>query len=154
MASAAAVHANGVFVKQVSSGFAYVALWQAMVFVIMLLLVWVNEVLDLSYVIFGTPRQSFSIFRGCLASSGVLIGGIVAIGNTYAQQRRIVSGLLTICSYCKKIRMNENLWQRVEEYIGKHSVAALTHGICPDCFVNIKQQIDAGINDEVSGLKS
>jgi len=52
-------------------------------------------------------------------------------------------GLLPICSYCKKIRNDENYWQQVEEYISKHSEAEFSHGICPECFEkHVKPQIE------------
>lgn len=45
-----------------------------------------------------------------------------------------LQGLLPICCYCKCIRNDGNYWQRVEEYIGEHSDARFSHGICPKCF--------------------
>jgi phosphoserine phosphatase RsbU/P len=45
-----------------------------------------------------------------------------------------LQGLLPICSYCKKIRDDQNYWQQVEGYISEHSEAQFSHGICPDCF--------------------
>jgi DNA-binding NtrC family response regulator len=44
-----------------------------------------------------------------------------------------LSGLLPICSSCKKIRDKHNEWQWIEVYIQKHSEAMFTHGLCPDC---------------------
>jgi DNA-binding response OmpR family regulator len=48
-------------------------------------------------------------------------------------------GLLPICSYCKKIRDDQNYWQQVEGYISDHSEAQFSHGICPDCYVRFVQ---------------
>jgi PAS domain S-box-containing protein len=42
--------------------------------------------------------------------------------------------ILPICSYCKKIRDDENYWQSVEAYISRHTNATFSHGICPSCF--------------------
>jgi K+-sensing histidine kinase KdpD len=44
-----------------------------------------------------------------------------------------LSGLLPICSSCKKIRDYEGYWNQIESYISAHSEATFTHGICPDC---------------------
>jgi phosphoserine phosphatase RsbU/P len=49
-------------------------------------------------------------------------------------------GLLPICSYCKKIRGDDQYWQQVEGYISQHSEAQFSHGICPDCFDIINRQ--------------
>lgn len=46
---------------------------------------------------------------------------------------RQLSGLLPICSGCKKIRDDKGKWIQLEKYIGMHSEAIFSHGICPDC---------------------
>ncbi len=44
-----------------------------------------------------------------------------------------LEGLLPICSYCKKIRSENNDWSFMETYIEKRSEAKFSHSICPDC---------------------
>lgn len=46
---------------------------------------------------------------------------------------KILSGLLPICAYCKKIRNDEGYWTQIESYLLAHSEAEFSHGICPDC---------------------
>ena len=46
---------------------------------------------------------------------------------------KALSGLLPICSSCKKIRDDKGYWSQVESYIARHSEATFTHGLCPDC---------------------
>ncbi len=46
---------------------------------------------------------------------------------------KTLSGLLPICSSCKKIRDDKGYWNQIEGYIQKHSQALFSHGICPDC---------------------
>lgn len=41
--------------------------------------------------------------------------------------------ILPICSYCRKIRDDENYWHTVEDYIGQHTTTRFSHGICPHC---------------------
>jgi sigma-B regulation protein RsbU (phosphoserine phosphatase) len=53
-----------------------------------------------------------------------------------------LSGLLPICSYCKRIRADENYWEQVESYITDHSGARFTHGICPTCFEKVAAEIE------------
>lgn len=50
---------------------------------------------------------------------------------------RTLSGLLPICSSCKKIRDDKGYWNQLEEYILKHSDARFTHGMCPDCMATL-----------------
>lgn len=60
---------------------------------------------------------------------------VSALENALAQVTQL-QGLLPICMYCKKIRNDQNYWQRVESYIGEHSGATFSHGICPECIEN------------------
>jgi phosphoserine phosphatase RsbU/P len=45
-----------------------------------------------------------------------------------------LEGLLPICSYCKRIRDDQQSWNSLEGYIEKRSEAQFSHGICPDCY--------------------
>ena len=51
-------------------------------------------------------------------------------------------GLLPICSYCKRIRGDDQYWQQVEGYIAQHSDAQFSHGICPTCYATVSAEID------------
>ncbi len=44
-----------------------------------------------------------------------------------------LSGFLSICSFCKKIRDEKGNWQQLEKYISEHSEAVFSHGMCPEC---------------------
>ncbi|HXX65183.1 MAG TPA: response regulator, partial [Bacteroidota bacterium] len=44
-----------------------------------------------------------------------------------------LEGLLPICSYCKKIRDDQNTWQPIEGYISTRTEAVFSHGCCPSC---------------------
>ena len=46
---------------------------------------------------------------------------------------KVLRGLIPICASCKKIRNDEGFWQQLEEYIGEHSDAEFSHGICQPC---------------------
>jgi CHASE3 domain sensor protein len=46
---------------------------------------------------------------------------------------KTLSGLLPICSHCKKIRDDRGYWNQIETYISDHSEAGFTHSICPEC---------------------
>jgi len=54
---------------------------------------------------------------------------------------RELSGLLPICSYCKKIRDDQGYWRQVEDYVQRHTRARFTHGLCPECYERERHQI-------------
>jgi len=46
---------------------------------------------------------------------------------------KTLSGLLPICSHCKKIRDDGGYWNQIESYISEHSDVVFSHGLCPQC---------------------
>jgi len=56
---------------------------------------------------------------------------------------KTLSGLLPICSSCKKVRDDSGYWDRIESYISRHSSATFSHGMCPDCAIKVLE--DAGV---------
>jgi len=45
-----------------------------------------------------------------------------------------LEGLLPICSYCKRIRDDNDQWQAVDRFVNQRSEVAFSHGVCPDCY--------------------
>jgi sigma-B regulation protein RsbU (phosphoserine phosphatase) len=56
-----------------------------------------------------------------------------------------LTGLLPICSYCKRIRSDQDYWQQVDSYITDHTDARFSHGICPECLVTALAEIDGDV---------
>lgn len=55
---------------------------------------------------------------------------------------KTLSSMLPICSYCRDIRDDNNKWQKLEDYLQKHT--EFSHGICPDCYENeVVPQLEA-----------
>jgi CheY-like chemotaxis protein len=54
-----------------------------------------------------------------------------------------LSGLLPICSYCKRIRSDHDYWEQVECYLTEHTDALFSHGICPTCLTKVMEELDA-----------
>jgi len=67
-------------------------------------------------------------------------------------QVKELQGILPICSYCKKIRDDQNYWQRVESYISDHTAVQFSHGICPDCYVVVLRDFEASGKREPAAL--
>ncbi len=49
-----------------------------------------------------------------------------------------LQGLLPICSYCKKVRDDQNYWLQIESYVSDHSEAQFSHSPCPKCLEKIE----------------
>ncbi len=46
---------------------------------------------------------------------------------------RTLTGLLPICTNCKKIRDDDGYWSQLEQYFSSRSDVLFSHGLCPDC---------------------
>ena len=77
-----------------------------------------------------------------IIAGSILIGMLFIICNAHRleiellharKEIKTLTGLLPICSSCKKIRTDKGEWQHIENYISSHSEAFFTHGICPSC---------------------
>jgi phosphoserine phosphatase RsbU/P len=72
----------------------------------------------------------------------------LSLANNVAQLQealarvKTLSGLLPICSYCKRVRKDEDYWQQMEHYVSEHSDAEFSHGICPACFERVRQDFE------------
>ena len=49
------------------------------------------------------------------------------------KEMKILRGMLPICADCKSIRDDKGYWNRLEDYMRKHSEIEFTHGLCPVC---------------------
>lgn len=103
----------------------------------------------------NTPDLNFEIIG--LVTSALMLAGVYsivpifkAIKQAAAVQRqlfddlqasinnvKVLSGMLPICSSCKKIRDDQGYWTQIEAYITDHSEAEFTHGICQDCALKL-----------------
>ena len=68
-----------------------------------------------------------------LAGFAVLVDRTAQQTRTLQQEIKILRGILPICSFCKKIRNQDNTWEHIEQYVTERSEAQFSHGMCPDC---------------------
>ena len=46
---------------------------------------------------------------------------------------KVLSGFISICASCKRVRVQENEWTPVEWYVTNKADAQFSHGVCPEC---------------------
>ena len=130
------------FTRLKHDGFFWVAFWQLLAFVMLILLVWVNEVLDLSSLWFDVRAEHPNFYKGFALTIGITVIAIITVGHTYLQQKKIIRELIVVCSRCRKMRVNKKVWAYLDQYLQKHSLARISHGLCPDCYELTKQEIN------------
>lgn len=45
-----------------------------------------------------------------------------------------LKSIIPICSYCKRVRTDDEYWAEVEVFLHEHLNADVSHGICPECY--------------------
>jgi PAS domain S-box-containing protein len=53
--------------------------------------------------------------------------------QTALAEVKTLQKILPICSYCRKVRDDENYWHSVEVYVAMHTDSRFSHSICPSC---------------------
>lgn len=110
-----------------------ILLYEALGFALVIGVIWADETLDLAYYLLGV-RGTLRWQEALLESGLVFLLGLLTLSLTYRDLARIryLEGFLSVCSYCKRIRVGER-WVPIEQYVADHSAAFFSHGLCPDC---------------------
>lgn len=94
----------------------------------------------------STERVIYSVARDVTAEKQAAEERELLLGQLQAalSEVRTLRDILPICSYCKKIRDDEDYWHTVESYVLRHTGTQFSHGVCPHCMETIVEpQIDA-----------
>jgi hypothetical protein len=66
------------------------------------------------------------------------------IGWDTSPSQLVANGLLMVCAWCKKARVEEGRWQRMEPgHVGRKHSDRTSHGICPECVDTLTRELDA-----------
>lgn len=60
-------------------------------------------------------------------------GLIVAATQDASSRIQMLTRLLPVCAWCRKIRDDHGYWTEFEQWVHAQGVSEVTHGICPDC---------------------
>lgn len=94
-----------------------------------------------------------SLFGELMVGAVFLFGAFFVLIGVRTQTRMLsevkntLTGLLPICSSCKKIRTSQGdpydpaSWTSVEKYISTKTDADFTHSICPDCLKRLYPEL-------------
>ena len=99
-----------------------------------LLVLWLDEIVDLPYVLFGAPSTPINITECITETVAISILGIIVLLTTLhlLRQIKVLQGILPVCSFCKKIRSHDS-WIEIDDYVRDHSEAQFSHSVCPQC---------------------
>ncbi len=90
---------------------------------------WTVLIPGLVLAIVNTTSMYVALLLGFERSEGQLRAALSEV--------KTLTGLLPICMHCKKIRNDQGYWDGLERYLGAHTDARFSHGICPDCYAEL-----------------
>jgi hypothetical protein len=89
--------------------------------------------LDIPHLFLGAEATPINWRELIFESIGIAILGTVIIYFTNKLLQRILTGILTVCASCKRIRDANGCWHQIESYIHDKSKVDFSHSICPEC---------------------
>jgi len=118
--------------------FRFIIVIEVTAFLFLLLIIWLNEILDLPHYLFGFPGTPLNWVESIMESVLIIMVAIFTIKITYGHLSRIsyLEKFIVICSGCKKVKIN-NKWINIEEYIHAETKTDFSHGICEECMNNL-----------------
>jgi hypothetical protein len=100
--------------------------------------------------LFGFSREPYSVivtviggFADVLGVLFLVTGFVQTIRVRRAQEKMIheLKSLLPICSGCKKYKADDGTWHPIEKYLLSSGSPEITHGLCPDCAADMREEI-------------
>lgn len=104
---------------------------------------------------FSVQHLPMAFYFGALGALFGFMNIRYTLSLTREKERvRMLESLLPICAHCKKIRddsgteKGKGQWVRVDHYISDKTDTQFTHGMCPDCYEDMMQELEGEDGDE------
>lgn len=107
---------------------------EAVGFLLIVAIIWMDELLDLPHLMFGAVRTPVNWAEGILESLLIIAVGTAVVVISYRALRRIeyLESLVVMCSWCRRVRSGEE-WLSVEDFLERQHQSRTSHGICEAC---------------------
>jgi hypothetical protein len=108
---------------------------EAIGFILIVILIGLNEYLDLPHRLFSAPPHSRRVSEVVLEGGLIVILGVTVIVASWRTLRRLayLESLLTLCGSCQDISL-DGRWIPFEAFIAEQDRIQTSHGLCPTCF--------------------
>jgi hypothetical protein len=109
-------------------------------FLTIVALIWIDELWDLPYYLFGASPTPFRPAEAIAESGLVVLMGAAIIVASIRILRRVayLESMIVLCAWCRRVRMDDS-WVSIEEFLHVHR-RTTSHGICPDCDVRLNEE--------------
>jgi len=120
----------------------HIVLYEILGFGLIILLTWLDELMNLPSLFFGGDYVS-NYPEAMMESFIVLCVAITVILYTRKLLDRLhyLEGFLRVCAWCKKVD-NDGQWLELEAYFHQRFNTLTSHGMCPECFARVSQEVN------------
>lgn len=109
-------------------------------FGLILLLSWLNKVVDLPSLVVGGELHASKWRDSAIETVLILLIWTFVHSLTRRLMARLhyLEGMLRVCAWCRKVGQGER-WVRLEEYFAEDFQIGTTHGVCPECLKKLEE---------------
>jgi hypothetical protein len=104
-------------------------------FLMTILIIMLDELIDLPYLLFHAPKTLVRYPEALLETLFILIVCAGVISATIWSLNRIkrLESYIVMCAWCRKIKMDDDRWVTIEEYMWEKDERQISHGLCETC---------------------
>lgn len=112
-----------------------ILLYEGLGFAVLIVLIWANELLDIPYLILGSPPTKVNLREAFFESICILIMACMVLGLTqqFVKHIKYLEGFIVVCAFCKKVRVAEDTWVPIEQFVRDRAEVEFSHSFCPSC---------------------
>jgi len=127
---------------EMKSQFSKVVLYQNLGFLAVIVICYLNELLQLPSLIFSNHPFAFVYRRSTLELLLFLAVWLLVSRSTYRLMKRLrqLEDFLRVCAWCRRIDFKGE-WMPLEDFMEQGFDTPTTHGICPDCLRERKEAL-------------
>jgi len=114
-------------------------------FLIFIAFIWISELLDIPHRCLGAEATPVNWREALFETLMILPLALVVVYSTRKvfERMRYLEGFLRVCSHCKRVADEQGRWQEIESFIQTRSEARFSHGICPQCAMELYPEVFA-----------
>ena len=118
----------------------HIILFEVLGFGLIILLTWLDELINLPSVLFGGVYQT-NYPEAIIESLIVLLVAITVILFTRRILDRLhyLEGFLRVCAWCRNVE-HDGQWLPLEDYFKQRFNMKSSHGMCPECFARVSKE--------------
>ena len=109
-------------------------------FGLILLLAWVNKVVDLPSLLVGGDTHASKWRDSAMETFLILLiwAFVHSLTQRLVARLHYLEGMLRVCAWCRKVGHGSR-WIQLEQYFAEDFKIGTTHGVCPECLKKLEE---------------